>query len=127
MDEGQRAGLLALLEQSQSAVAFCILGGVFGEGIDLPGDLLCSVVVVGVGLPQFNRETEQLRSYFESRYGQGFDYAYRYPGLQKVNQALGRVIRHESDRGRALLIDTRLRQSDYRSLLAPWWQYQERR
>jgi len=126
MDEGQRAGLLTLLEQSQNAVAFCILGGVFGEGIDLPGDLLCSVVVVGVGLPQFNRETEQLRSYFDSLYGRGFDYAYRYPGLQKVNQALGRVIRHESDRGRALLIDTRLRQPDYRVLLAPWWQYQER-
>ena len=127
MDEDQRAGLLTLLEQSQTAVAFCILGGVFGEGIDLPGELLCSGVVVGVGLPQFNRETEQLKSYFESRYGRGFDYAYRYPGLQKVNQALGRVIRHESDRGRALLIDSRLRQPDYRALLVPWWQYQERR
>ncbi|MEP0201216.1 MAG: ATP-dependent DNA helicase [Halioglobus sp.] len=126
MDEEQRAGLLSLLERSQSVAAFCILGGVFGEGIDLPGELLRSVIVVGVGLPQFNRETEQLRDYFESRYGQGFDYAYRYPGLQKVNQALGRVIRHESDRGRALLIDTRLRQPDYRSMLAPWWQYQER-
>ncbi|MEP4486117.1 MAG: ATP-dependent DNA helicase [Halioglobus sp.] len=126
MDEDQRAGLLSLLERSQSAAAFCILGGIFGEGIDLPGELLKSVIVVGVGLPQFNRETEQLRDYFESRYGRGFDYAYRYPGLQKVNQALGRVIRHESDRGRALLIDTRLRQPDYRSLLAPWWQYQER-
>jgi DNA excision repair protein ERCC-2 len=115
-----------LLAQQKNVAAFCILGGVYGEGIDLPGELLSSVVIVGVGLPQFGQETEQLRDYFQQEYGRGFEFAYLYPGLQKVNQALGRVVRDGEDRGHALLIDSRYRQMDYRQLLAPWWQYIER-
>ncbi|MEH6568069.1 MAG: helicase C-terminal domain-containing protein [Halioglobus sp.] len=122
--EEARAELLVNLEARQNMAAFCILGGVFGEGIDLPGERLASVVVVGVGLPQVNRDTEQLREYFERQYGHGFNYAYLYPGMQKVDQAMGRVIRRLDDRGQALIIDQRYRLSEYRNLLPPWWTYQ---
>ena len=123
-DEAGRETLLALLQAHRDVAAFCILGGVFGEGVDLPGGQLASVVVVGVGLPQVNRSTEQLRSWFHSRYGAGFEYAYLYPGLQKVDQALGRVVRTPQDTGRALLIDSRYARGEYRALLPPWWTYQ---
>ena len=76
-----------------------------------------------MGLPQVNRDIEALRDYFEARYGQGFRYAYLYPGMQKVDQALGRVIRRTDDTGRALLVDGRYRGSEYRELLPPWWTY----
>jgi DNA excision repair protein ERCC-2 len=123
LGEESRSGLMQLLEARRDVAAFCILGGVFGEGIDLPGSRLSSVVVVGVGMPQYNRDTEQLRRYYDSRYGAGFEYAYLYPGLQKVDQALGRVVRRPEDRGRALLIDSRYGRADYRALLPPWWSY----
>ena len=123
MDDAGRQRLLQLLQEHRDVVAFCILGGVFGEGIDLPGEELSSVVVVGVGLPQVNRDTRSLRDYYEVRTGNGFAYAYLYPGMQKVNQALGRVIRRDSDRGSALLIDGRYRSKEYRELLPPWWEY----
>jgi DNA excision repair protein ERCC-2 len=119
-----RDGLLTLLEERRDVAAFCILGGIFGEGIDLPGERLTSVVIVGVGLPQFNRETEQLRAWFQQQCGAGFEYAYLYPGMQKVDQALGRVIRGSTDRGRALLVDSRYGERQYRELLPPWWRYQ---
>jgi DNA excision repair protein ERCC-2 len=122
-DDAGRARLLAELRERRDVAAFCILGGVFGEGIDLPGDELSSVVIVGVGLPRFNRETRSLRDYYQSVTGEGFAYAYLYPGMQKVNQALGRVIRGSGDRGRALLIDPRYREAAYRELLPPWWDY----
>jgi DNA excision repair protein ERCC-2 len=118
-----RDELLALLDERRDVAAFCILGGVFGEGVDLPGARLTSVVVVGVGLPQFNRDNEQVRAYHQRHLGRGFEYAYLYPGLQKVDQALGRVIRRPEDRGRALLIDSRYAESSYRELLPAWWQY----
>jgi len=125
LDESGRAALLDALRSENNIVAFCILGGVFGEGVDLPGDALSSVVIVGVGLPQFDRRRQELRGYFDARVGQGYEYAYLYPGMQRVSQALGRVIRRESDRGSALLIDPRYTQSAYRSLLPPWWNYRE--
>ncbi len=122
--EAGRHALLEILERQRDVAAFCILGGVFGEGIDLPGDRLTSVAIVGVGMPQFNRDNEQLREYFQQQYGAGFEYAYLYPGMQKVDQALGRVVRSPQDRGRALLVDSRYARADYRSLLPPWWTYQ---
>jgi DNA excision repair protein ERCC-2 len=124
LSETGRQELLQLFEQRRNVLACCILGGVFGEGIDLPGERLSSVVIVGVGLPRFGRETEQLRAWFQQHYGAGFEYAYLYPGMQKVDQALGRVIRHRQDRGRALLIDSRYAQRQYRELLPRWWSYQ---
>ena len=118
-----REQLLELLARRRDVAAFCILGGVFGEGIDLPGEQLSSVVVVGVGLPQVNRDTRQLQDWYQQRYGAGFEYAFVYPGMQKVDQALGRVVQRMEDRGSALLIDSRYRQRQYRELLPPWWHY----
>jgi DNA excision repair protein ERCC-2 len=124
-DQGDagREALLTLLAEQRRVAAFCILGGVFGEGIDLPGERLTSVVIVGVGMPQYNRDNEQLRHYFQQSAGSGFEYAYLYPGMQKVDQALGRVVRRDGDRGRALLIDRRYAEPRYRELLPPWWSY----
>jgi DNA excision repair protein ERCC-2 len=122
--EQEREQLLQLLEQREDVVAFCILGGVFGEGIDLPGKLLSSVVVVGIGMPQVNRDTRQLQAWYQQHYAAGFEYAFLYPGMQKVDQALGRVVRRIDDTGRALLIDPRYRQRQYQALLPAWWEYQ---
>jgi DNA excision repair protein ERCC-2 len=126
-EQGQlaREQLLQALRSRMDVVAFCILGGVFGESIDLPGDALTSVVIVGVGLPQFNRQRQVLRDYYDHKSGLGYQYAYQYPGMQKVSQALGRVIRRESDRGSALLIDNRYGESSYRALLPAGWDYRE--
>lgn len=123
LDERAREQLLETFETRRDVAAFCILGGVFGEGVDLPGERLSSVVVVGVGLPQVGRERDQLQAWYQQRMGEGFEYAYLYPGMQKVSQALGRVVRTDSDRGRALLIDPRYGWPRYRELLPPWWLY----
>lgn len=125
MDDVSRELLLAQFASQRNLAAFCILGGVFGEGIDLPGEHLSSVVVVGVGLPQVGREREQLRDWYQQRSGTGFEFAYLYPGMQKVDQALGRVVRTAGDRGSALLIDQRYGAARYRALLPPWWHYRE--
>ncbi len=125
MDIEAREGFVETLRAKRNVAAFCILGGLFGEGIDLPGDALGSVVIVGVGLPQFNRSTQALRDYYEQRGEPGFDYAYRYPGMLKVCQALGRVIRGPEDTGQALLIDSRYADSAYRDLLPGWWTYSQ--
>ncbi|MEZ5501778.1 MAG: ATP-dependent DNA helicase [Halioglobus sp.] len=124
-DDIEREQFLQLLAKCDDAVAFCILGGVFGEGIDLPGELLRSVVVVGIGMPQVNRDTRQLQAWYQQRYHAGFEYAFLYPGMQKVDQALGRVVRRLEDSGSALLIDPRYRQRQYRELLPPWWDYHD--
>jgi DNA excision repair protein ERCC-2 len=122
-DDSAREQLLQLLAERADVAAFCILGGIFGEGIDLPGEQLCSVVVVGVGMPQVNRDTRQLQGWYQQCYGAGFEYAFLYPGMQKVDQALGRVVRRLEDKGRALLIDPRYGELQYRELLPPWWEY----
>lgn len=124
-DERERDQLLQLLGQREDVAALCILGGVFGEGIDLPGKLLSSVVVVGIGMPQVNRDTRQLQAWHQQRYAAGFEHTFLYPGMQKVDQALGRVVRRLEDSGSALLIDPRYRQQQYRELLPPWWDYQQ--
>lgn len=102
-------------------LSLCVLGGIFAEGIDLPGDALDGVVIVGVGLPQVNLFQETLRAYYERTFGDGFLYAYMLPGMQKVAQAVGRVIRTEKDRGVALLLDDRYRQAAYRRLCPEHW------
>lgn len=100
----------------RTLAGFCVLGGFFGEGIDLAGDRLIGVVIVGVGLPKVGRDQDLLRDYYEETRGMGFDYAYRFPGMNKVLQAMGRVIRTPEDRGLALLIDSRFAYSSYQSL-----------
>ena len=125
MDETARQELLDLFQARRDVAAFCILGGIFGEGIDLPGEQLSSVAVVGVGMPQVNRQTRELQTWYDQTLGNGFEYAFIYPGMQKVDQALGRVVRTEQDRGRALLIDSRYGEQTYRPLLPPWWDYRQ--
>lgn len=120
---GAHPELLERLALRRDVAAFCILGGAFGEGIDLPGEQLTSVVVVGVGLPQVNRDTEALRQWHQERGRDGFAHAYLYPGMQRVDQALGRVVRAATDRGHALLVDSRYGHLEYRRLLPPWWTY----
>ena len=109
-------------ERRQSLVAFCVMGGIFGEGIDLKHEQLIGAIVVGTGLPQISNEREILMHYYEERSGQGFDYAYRYPGMNKVLQAAGRVIRTTEDVGVIELLDERFLQSDYRALFPREWE-----
>jgi len=97
------------------------MGGIFSEGIDYIGDMLSGVIVVGVGLPMINKENDQLLEYYERSFERGFDYAYTYPGMNKVIQAVGRVIRTKTDRGVAVLIDDRFRKSLYHKLFPPEW------
>ena len=104
----------------ESLVGFAVMGGVFGEGIDLVGDRLTGAAVVGVGLPGISPERELIREYFD-RQGAGFEYAYLYPGINRVLQAAGRVIRSETDKGVVLLIDERFTRTPYRSLLPTFW------
>lgn len=125
LDETARADFLARFyaENEQTLLGFCVMGGVFGEGIDLAGDRLIGCAVVGVGLPQVNPRQDILRQYYDEpeNGGCGFDYAYRYPGMNKVLQAAGRVIRTPQDKGVVLLIDDRFTQEEYRRLMPPHW------
>ncbi len=108
-------------DRAETRVGFAVLGGVFGEGIDLAGDRLSGVAVVGVGLPGITRERECIRACFEEKEGQGFEFAYLYPGMNRVLQAAGRVIRTASDHGVVLLIDRRYAFHRYRRLLPATW------
>ncbi|MBQ8554972.1 MAG: ATP-dependent DNA helicase [Clostridia bacterium] len=122
MTDAERAEFLApYVPGGEAVLSLCVLGGVFAEGIDLPGDALDGVVIVGVGLPQVNLFQETLRDYYDRTLGDGFLYAYMLPGMQKVAQAVGRVIRTETDRGAAVLLDDRYRQSAYRRLCPEQW------
>jgi len=102
-------------------IGAAVLGGHFGEGIDLVGDKLTGVVIVGVGLPKITPERQILSNYYSERFGDGFAFAYRFPGWQKVLQAVGRVIRTETDTGFALLIDSRLANPEYTMLFPDHW------
>lgn len=127
MDEEQREEFLEEFEQERekSLVAFCVMGGIFSEGIDLTDDKLIGAVIAGTGLPQVCTEREILKQYFNAANMDGFDYAYLYPGMNKVLQSAGRVIRTESDRGVILLLDDRFRAMRYREVFPrEWQQYQ---
>ena len=124
MDDARRA---AFLEQftpdGQTLVGFAVLGGVFSEGVDLIGERLIGVAIAGPGLPQVGPRQEELRAHFERTRGCGFDYAYRYPGMNKVLQAAGRVIRTPQDKGVVLLIDDRFLAYENRRLMPPHWEH----
>jgi DNA excision repair protein ERCC-2 len=123
MAESQREAFLRHFSQENlsTLVGFAVMGGIFGEGIDLVGDRLLGVAVVGVGLPAINLERELIKEYFNNTLGAGFEYAYTYPGINRVLQAAGRVIRTEKDRGVVLLIDQRYGRYQYKSLLREEW------
>lgn len=118
MGEAERESYLRRFEEDKGGVlGLCVLGGAFSESIDLKGSALIGVCVVGVGLPTVSDQKERLRAFYEGSLGQGFDFAYRYPGMHRVLQAAGRVIRTGEDRGVALFLDDRYGQSAYRALL----------
>ena len=108
-------------EREKSMVAFCIAGGIFGEGVDLTGESLIGVIIAGVPLPQVSFEQRILSDYFDRKYGEGFDYAYLYPAINKVLQSAGRLIRTETDRGVIALLDDRYLKADYRNLFPREW------
>lgn len=127
MKEQEREQFLLLFEEQRecSFVAFCVMGGMFSEGIDLKEDRLIGAVVVGTGLPMVCTEQEILKGYFDEKERKGFDYAYQYPGMNKVMQAAGRVIRTMEDRGVILLLDDRFLREEYQTLFPrEWWPYQ---
>jgi DNA excision repair protein ERCC-2 len=123
MAEAEREAFLARFDAENPGrlVGFAVLGGVFGEGIDLAGERLCGAVVVGVGLPGPSPERELVRTYFQEKLAAGFEYAYQYPGMNRVLQAAGRVIRSETDRGVVLLVDRRYASARYRRLFPDEW------
>lgn len=123
MTEEAREIFLENFEESreQSLVGFCVMGGIFSEGIDLAEDKLIGALIVGTGLPQVCRERELLKMYFDAQGLRGFDYAYLYPGMNKVLQSAGRVIRTDSDKGIILLLDERFRDGRYQETFPREW------
>lgn len=124
MREQQREEFLAEFgqERDRSMVAFCVMGGIFGEGVDLREDQLIGAIIVGTGIPQIGGESEILKNFFDARGGDGFDYVYRFPGMNKVQQAAGRVIRTLSDVGVIALLDERFMQCENRRLFPREWE-----
>ena len=100
-------------------LAFAVVGGMFSEGVDLPGKRLSGAVIVGVGFPKISIENDIIASYFDEK---GFDYAYTYPGINKILQCAGRVIRTEEDKGSILLVDNRYLSKKYKDMLPTAWQ-----
>ena len=125
MEEEEREAFLERFQAGgmDSLIGFCVLGGIYAEGIDLRGERLIGTVIVGVGLPQIGPEQDMIRDYYDRQGGRGFDYAYRYPGMNKVLQAAGRVIRDERDRGVVVLIDQRFTSPAYRPLFPEHWRH----
>ena len=109
-------------QKEETLLGFCIMGGIFSEGIDLMGDRLIGAAIIGTGLPQVSLERELLKQYYDKRGECGFDHAYRYPGMNKVLQAAGRVIRTREDKGTILLMDERFLNTDYRMLFPAEWE-----
>lgn len=124
MKEAQREEFLKAFDRKQvgTLIAFCVMGGIFSEGIDLKKDSLIGAVIVGTGLPQVSEERNILKNYYDRQGLSGFDYAFRYPGMNKVLQAAGRVIRTDEDRGVILLLDERFLAGDYLPLFPREWE-----
>jgi Rad3-related DNA helicase len=122
MPEAQRDAFLARFSPGGRGIGFAVLGGAFAEGIDLPGDRLIGAFIATLGLPPFNAFNEALKARLGARFGQGDDYTYQIPGMIKVVQAAGRVIRSPEDDGVVVLMDDRFAQPKVRALLPSWWQ-----
>lgn len=121
MDEAERAQFLSRFTLDSEGIGFAVLGGSFGEGVDLPGARLIGAFVATLGLPQINPVNEQIRQRMDAIFGAGYDYTYTFPGMQKVVQAAGRVIRTQSDRGTVYLIDDRFGRPEIQQLMPAWW------
>lgn len=118
MNEEEKSEFLNEFRKNRGILAFCVLGGMFSEGIDLPGDYLIGSIIIGVGYPKVSIENDIIKEYFKEN---GYDYAYVFPGINKIHQGVGRVIRTENDKGRALLIDDRYISKKYTRLLPDEW------
>ena len=127
LDDAGRAAFLGRFSPrpEKTLLGFGVMGGIFGEGVNLTGDRLIGCAIVGVGLPQVSPRQEMLRRYYDAQNGAGFDYAYRWPGMNKVLQAAGRVIRTQEDKGVVLLLDDRFAQSEYARLFPKHWRQLE--
>ncbi len=123
MREAEQRQFLERFVETGQGIGFAVLGGTFAEGVDLPGRRLIGAFLSTLGLPQINPVNEQLRQRMETMFGAGYDYAYLYPGLQKVVQAAGRVIREPGDLGVIHLIDDRFQRGEVRGLLPRWWRH----
>ena len=124
MEEAEKTAFLQAFEEvlpDRYLVGFCVMGGMFGEGIDLRDDRLIGTFVVGTGIPPVDSRREFLRDYFSKKGRDGYDFAYRFPGMNKVLQAAGRVIRTETDRGIVLLMDERFEERANRELFPVEW------
>ncbi|WP_026139869.1 ATP-dependent DNA helicase [Pseudomonas veronii] len=121
MAEAERRAFLEQFTEHSQGVGFAVLGGAFGEGIDLPGARLIGAFIATLGLPQLNPINEQMKQRMGVIFGSGYDYTYLYPGIQKVVQAAGRVIRSQQDQGVVMLIDDRFGEGRVRQLLPRWW------
>lgn len=123
MGEREREEFLEAFQvQKTTLIGFCVMGGIFSEGIDLMGERLIGAVVVGTGLPKISHEREILKNYYDARGEDGFSYAYRYPGMNKVLQSAGRVIRTKEDIGVIVLLDERFQFYEYRKLFPIEWE-----
>nr|WP_307719443.1 ATP-dependent DNA helicase [Massilia cavernae] len=125
MQEDERTRFLERFTLDGRGIGFAVLGGSFGEGIDLPGARLIGAFIATLGLPQLNQVNEQLRQRMQEMFGARYDYTYLYPGMQKVVQAAGRVIRTQQDEGVVYLIDDRFAQPEVSELLPSWWKVDE--
>jgi Rad3-related DNA helicase len=123
MNEIEKEQFLGSFDRTNpgTLIGFCVMGGIFGEGIDLRAERLIGAVIVGTGLPQVCNERELFRNYFDEKNGSGFEYAYLYNGMNKVLQSAGRVIRTADDKGAILLLDERFGTEQYRRLFPQEW------
>ncbi len=121
MGEAARQAFLQQFDAKGQGIGFAVLGGVFGEGVDLPGKRLIGAFIATLGLPQFDAVNQTICERMQTMFGRGYDYTYLFPGMQKVVQAAGRVIRTPTDTGTVLLLDDRYREHRNRALLPGWW------
>lgn len=126
MDEEQRQGFLDRFVENGYGIGFAVLGGAFAEGVDLPGTRLIGAFIATLGLPQVNPVNEQLKQRMAALFSSGFDYTYLYPGVRKVIQAAGRVIRGTEDRGTVMLIDDRFAEARVQRMFPAWWAPQDK-
>ncbi|WP_175650989.1 ATP-dependent DNA helicase [Pseudomonas sp. Marseille-P9899] len=126
MDEEQRQGFLDRFVENGHGIGFAVLGGAFAEGVDLPGTRLIGAFIATLGLPQVNPVNEQLKQRMAALFSSGFDYTYLYPGVRKVIQAAGRVIRGTEDRGTVMLIDDRFAEARVQRMFPAWWAPQDK-
>ena len=122
MSEQDRDAFIAQFSEQNNLLGLAVLGGAFSEGIDLTGDALKGAFIATLGLPQVNPINEHLRQIMQKKFGQGYDFTYTYPGIQKVIQAAGRVIRKKSDTGYLWLLDQRFSRREIKALLPSWWE-----